>query len=298
MINVSVGPNDDPLVLMWQRPESLPMHPEEAEDPGITVRFRRYAGPNRFRLVHNRADGQAIVDLPETSQNYHFAQPLPMTNYLCVAMRANDDQLNAGVHEADGALSRSFHVGDGVEDVQTTSSGAIWVSYFDEGIFGGPRGRTIGRDGANCFDQEGRVEFGFNPLARRIGLDTIANCDAMNVVSDDETWLWYYVEFPLVRVRDGWIDDYWPDIVDKALISGSHAFALVGERVLFRGGYRDRDRLYLVSLDGPRSQEFIPIDADGEPIGDFRAFGRGSCLYLWTARDLFVIDVTALPGWY
>jgi hypothetical protein len=184
-----------------------------------------------------------------------------------------------------------------VEDVQTTPRGAIWVSYFDEGIFG-RKGRRLGSDGANCFDQEGRVEFGFNPLARRIGLDTIANCDAMDVVSDDETWLWYYIEFPLVRVRDGWIDNYWPDMVDKAPIAGSSAFAVADERVLFTASSKyDEGRLYLVSLNGPHSQELVPADADGNPIADFRAFGRGSNLYLQAADALFAIDAAALPDW-
>jgi len=68
------------------------------------------------------------------------------------------------------------------------------------------------------------------------------------------------------------------------------------DRVLFRGGYQDRDRLYLVSLNSQRSQELAPTDPSGERIADFRAFARGSCFYLRTNVALFVIDAATLPS--
>lgn len=48
----------------------------------------------------------------------------------------------------------TFHVqpfeggGDASGDLQTTQDGLIWVSYFDEGVFGG----GIGRQGLVCYD--------------------------------------------------------------------------------------------------------------------------------------------------
>jgi len=32
---------------------------------------------------------------------------------------------------------RSFHAGDGIQDVEAAGDGTIWVGYFDEGVFGG-----------------------------------------------------------------------------------------------------------------------------------------------------------------
>ncbi len=44
--------------------------------------------------------------------------------------------LNGRVFGPDGALRREFLLGDGIQDVQTTAEGDIWVSRFDEGVYG------------------------------------------------------------------------------------------------------------------------------------------------------------------
>ncbi len=50
--------------------------------------------------------------------------------------RPEGGQHNAFLYAGDGVLERSACVGDGVEWAQTTRLGNVWVSYFDEGIFG------------------------------------------------------------------------------------------------------------------------------------------------------------------
>ncbi len=50
--------------------------------------------------------------------------------------RPEGGQYNAFLYAGDGVLERSACVGDGVEWAQTTRLGNVWVSYFDEGIFG------------------------------------------------------------------------------------------------------------------------------------------------------------------
>ena len=113
---------------------------------------------------------------------YAFAQPLPENDLLLVCPAAvlyqpNLFTLNAAVFTSDGLLRCRFLVGDGIASVQTTSSGHIWTSYVDEGIFGnrgwGGRRRVtenddltvvpVGVDGLREWDSAGRALYHYPP---------------------------------------------------------------------------------------------------------------------------------------
>ena len=89
--------------------------------------------------------------------------PAPPTVPLAgVRGRAGDEEdRNAHVYEADGTPAYSFHAGDAIADVEATERGSIWVSYFDEGVFGHT---PLGQAGLVCLDQGGR------PIFRLTGL--------------------------------------------------------------------------------------------------------------------------------
>jgi hypothetical protein len=108
------------------------------------------------------------------------------------------DPNNAQIVDVSGDVLEAFHAGDGVEDVQTTGSGEIWISYFDEGIF---RGDDLGQGGLVCLDDAGRQRFSFNQLATAADLPPIYDCYALNVASDDDVWLHYYDAFQLVHLH-------------------------------------------------------------------------------------------------
>ena len=91
------------------------------------------------------------------------------------------------VYDAHGALRFTLDLGDASEDVQTTPDGRIWVSYFDEGVFG----NGVGRQGLICFDSAGRVLFQYADFAEQNALPTIADCYAINVDPTGAVWVNY-----------------------------------------------------------------------------------------------------------
>lgn len=236
-------------------------------------------GVNEF-LVQSHP-GAAPLALRETRENYHFVQPLPGRRWLLVRGRSTGtEDANASVYDQTGAALYSFHLGDGIADVQTASDGRVWVSYFDEGVFAQPFGQSLGHSGLNCFDDKGSLLWRFtDPLG-----GTMADCYAVNVASDRETWLSYYTDFPLVRVKDQQVVSMWKDCP----VRGSHAFAVFDQLALFAGGYEEKGKLFLVRLgidEALLREEVRAVRDDAQALRFVWAIGRGSRLFLIDDRD-------------
>ncbi len=269
-IALSVGPEADPIALSVQR-------------AGRRLK--------RFQVHHRTERSSIVVMLPDTRETFDLVQPLGPDRVLLVRRRikSNSDE-NAHIYDMGGQLVAAFQAGDGIEDVQTTEDGQIWVSYFDEGIFGS---LELGQSGVVCLDQSGRSVLRYNQMS---GPESpISECYAMNVASSREVWLYYYTEFPLVRLLDRRFDHEWKGIP----VQGARGFAVDGEHAVFAGSYESSDRLFLVSLNSMHMEELQPVDGDGKELKFRRAFGRGPRLFLETEQALFMLklgDIHAQHG--
>jgi hypothetical protein len=202
--------------------------------------------------------------------------------------------MNASVFGPDGSHRRDFLLGDGIEDVQATDDGHIWVSYFDEGIFGnfgwgGPDGPPpIGAAGLVNWRLDGAVECNYEPPP---GVDEIADCYALNV-SSDAVWACYYTEFPLVRIGP---DDvaWW-----ASPIQGARALAITDGFAAFYGGYGDeKHRCVLLAFDGGELAERARIKLSlpsGKPLTDQTVIGRASALHVFDGPHWYRVDVAAM----
>jgi hypothetical protein len=93
----------------------------------------------------------------------HVPDGLLMVGARC-AWRVSGPEQNAVVFDESGKVVRRFTLGDGINDVRTDSKGSIWVSYFDEGVFGNrgwnsPGPEPIGASGLVAFDSSGQRIF-------------------------------------------------------------------------------------------------------------------------------------------
>ena len=239
----------------------------------------RLKGTAQFRVHHWHAGSLREIELPETSQTFFYFQRLG-EDYLCVAARCAPDESNAHVFDAQGQLLRSWHMGDGIADVQVAPNEKIWVSYFDEGVFA-MKSDFYGTQGLICLDKQGAPLFGFRNdcPAMPEECDGMADCYALNVASNRDTWLFYYTQFPLVHLRDLAFKQYFappPEMI------GSHAFAVCDWRRLFVGGYHFKDKLFWRDEASKRQVEIEAVDEQGAPVTWKRCVGRGA--------DLFLID--------
>src|SRR5579871_4715470 len=132
LVSTTVGPLLNPVLLsLEQTPDYRTEQPGSASFPKL-----RATRLNHFRIHHRVTDGVwTSIDLPETYENYHHIQPLAQQHWLLVRARAADDgDRNAHIFDESAQHVRSFHAGDGIEDVQVSEDDQIWVSYFDEGV--------------------------------------------------------------------------------------------------------------------------------------------------------------------
>lgn len=284
VITAAVNPHGDPLLLaLKQSPDYRTIKPG-----GASFAKRRADVPNAFSIHYLANDEWYAVNLEPTDENYHSIQPLGQEHWLLVRGRASDshDQ-NASVYDMNGRRQWSFHVGDGVEDVQVSERSTVWVSYFDEGVYGDT---DLAKSGLVSLDRHGEPIFRYDSLYARSDVPVICDCYAMNVCSDKEIWLYYYPDFPLVKLVDGKLNRWWPEIP----VEGATAFAVSGQRVLFCGSYDKSDLLFLLDLSTMSVEEIAPRTGEGSRIEGFRGMGRRSRLTISTDQSLYCVDLNEL----
>lgn len=120
-----------------------------------------------------------------------------------IAGWGQDGRVNC--YDSAGIPRESLDLGKGIEAIQTEPGGRIWVSYFDEGVYGS----GISTEGLVCFDGAGAPIFRFREFARQNELPHIDDCYAMNVAANGEVWVNYYSDFPLVCLQNMHLKKRW-----------------------------------------------------------------------------------------
>ena len=179
----------------------------------------RLMSPKRHHLVH-WGDGKLQFLAFEQSQGPSTFHIQPFEDGWLLGERRG----KATLYDAHGVVRSTLDLGDASDDLQTTPDGRIWVSYFDEGVFGG----GIGQQGLVCFDAAGSAVFKYADFAELNALPMIRDCYAMNVDQMGDVWINYYTDFPMVRLRGFEIEQVWQDF--RAL---GNTFAVRDNEVIY-----------------------------------------------------------------
>ncbi len=214
------------------------------------------------------------------------------------AWRGRDDYDRNGFvfNPADGTL-RNFLLGDGIEALGVDTGNRIWVSYFDEGVFGnfgwnspGPEGPGSG--GLVCFDADGTDLWQFN---RDDAADFMVDCYAMNITRS-EIWAYYHSDFNLCRI-DG---RFLPRLFDPGNISGATAFAVSNDGLVFNRQYgEDPDCFHALRWNGDRIATPKALKAtfsDGRSLDSSEVLGRGRFLHIIGPMGWFRADINKVFG--
>ncbi|MBO1330819.1 hypothetical protein [Streptomyces sp. VRA16 Mangrove soil] len=218
----------------------------------------------------------------------HF-DALPGGGFVVAAGRSRPDERCVQVFDAAGRCRHMFRGGDGIEHLLVDESGALWIGYFDEGVYGDDE---LSHAGLRRFSRSGEPLWAYSPVA---GTDHISDCYALNVTGT-EAWSCAYTDFQLVRNRPGR-----PSLPYGNPVKAARALAVDGNRVAYFGGYgEDHDRLVdcrLVGLEARPVTTGRLTRPDGGRLKAVRSrtVSRGSRVYRqekpWTEWTVF--DLTA-----
>jgi len=262
------------------------------EEPGpFVITKPEYAAV----LVITNTWGSREIELPHLTTKFPAIEMLPSGEILIVSSRCQryEDEsydLNARVYTTKGELGREFLLGDGIEDLQVDRLGRIWVSYFDEGVFGNCGWQTpIGATGLCCFDGFGHRLWEYMPPA---GFGSIADCYAMNV-SREGVWAYYYTEFPIVQIGSDWRVRGW-----GTETAGAKAFAVHGKNVLLFGGYAEnRAKCQLLELTDRGAETIADVSLEIPKNIDLRkdvVIGRDADLHVFLGSDWYRYSLESL----
>ncbi|MCX7748205.1 MAG: hypothetical protein N2645_15165 [Clostridia bacterium] len=244
-----------------------------------------------YKVITVQYDNVYTVNIDNQEWNYHFVQPIGDSNILLVCARSryyghNKYDLNGKIFDLNGNLIKEFLLGDGIQDVKVSSGGIIWTSYFDEGVFGNYGwDNPIGSCGLRAWNQNGETVYIYN----NDGNNFICDCYALNIVSDNEVWFYYYTDFLLGKIKDGKVDYFDPKL------SGADGFLTYDRYVLFRGGYSNRDEYHLfefIKTDTLQEKKIITFtNENNEEIQGDSFDCRGSKLLLRSDTKLYDVDI-------
>lgn len=157
----------------------------------------------------------------------------------------------------DGTHLRSASFGSGIAKLFSAPDGAIWIGYFDEGVFKGRNADgswPISTGGIVKLDAQGKVVWSFNRDIAEAGSDRrtrihVDDCYAMTL-SGKTAWACYYAFFPVARM-DGKSARLWTNG-----IPGANALAVANDTILFTAfGREDENRVAVAKIEGGNTRE-------------------------------------------
>jgi hypothetical protein len=218
------------------------------------------------RLCLSQFDGAAEIRGPEVSAgHWPKVDYLADGRWLVASSRAALNEQTAASLAADGTLTGTFKMGDGIEHIRCAPDETIWVGYFDEGVFSSPNkdgSWPVSTSGIAHFGPDGSMLWRFNSKERADLF--IADCYALTL-DGNTPWCCPYGDFPIVRVEDGMVS-HWQNKV-----AGAEALAVDSDYVLHAGGYKNESErialIFRVAKDGSRRNINLNADAVWPGIG-------------------------------
>ncbi len=289
VVGFNVGPGGEVYIVMALKPLDYRTTGASSATFAKTIP----STPQKYRVLALNA-GKVELDVVIEHERFNIHDIQPVGNEILLACLRSvyrsscDFDLNGRIYNRDGTFLRGLLLGDGIESIQATRRGEIWVSYFDEGIFGNFGWRNpVGAAGLIAWSDLGEKKYEFEPAG---SMDTISDCYALNVATDDDVWCYYYTEFPIVHLHKKKIVSTW-----QSPVRGSHAFAVANRHILFMGGYDNRSALQLVQLDSEGkatlTDQFELLSENGEIVIPKRTIGRGERLYILSQENLYTVSL-------
>lgn len=303
-IALGVGPDRSIYILSsvepsnnkFKRKNGATLFTRDREDAFFKTKLDR---DRTYKIEIWRHSGK-LPEIVEFSDRFNITSVQPLgKDFLLVCPRCyrrskSQIEMNGRIFSRDGLLKKTIILGDGINDVQVAKDQTIWVSYFDEGVLGnyGWKREPVGASGLVQWSEKGDKLYEFVPV---FGLPGMIDCYAINVDLRNDVWCCYYSDFPLVRLHNKKIQQFW-----QPPVRGSHCFAVELPFALFFGSYDRREQFKLVELlDNGKTRvigDYLACTTDGMPISIDFVTARGATIYLISGRRLYAVNLNSFWG--
>ncbi|GAA1147785.1 hypothetical protein GCM10009630_52870 [Kribbella jejuensis] len=288
LVSVSIGPSGE-AVALWAAADAARLLTGDY-DAGLLTH------PVAVRACLHTPDLCHTVEIPDCGFPFPLAQPMPDGAFLLVGPRVTwrPDGVppNGTVYDAIGRPIAEGLLGDGIQHVQATESGQVWVGYFDEGVYGnlgwgdGPGTEPIGAPGLIRYTPQLISDWKFSYA--RHGLPPVDDCEALNVIGET-AWCCYYLDFPVMEVRG------------EAVRAWGNEFQRVTAIAVHQGrvGLYDGKRLVIAgfgSEDLEVERTYNVVLSEGKlPPPTAHIISRGSAIHVFAGRSWYCADLAQLP---
>lgn len=290
LLSGTVGSRGE-VMAIWGPPSAADaLYARTGRPGGPSFPVARTERPVPVTVTKHHPDIKLTVRIPGLSLAYPRVQPLPDDRILVYGARCqwreSGAEHNAEIVNSNGERLRQGVLGDGIEDLVTTPQGRIWVSYFDEGVFGnrgwgGPGPEPIGSPGIVRFNEHFEREWTYPDDT---DFDSIDDCYAFNV-GEETVFAYYYSDFPIVRIDDSGVQEW-----DTGEFSDGRELAADGERCAL---YVPRDEFVAGKLEDSRfvmqRKGRIAIPRKFREDADY--FGRGDALHILARNEHYKVDL-------
>lgn len=227
-----------------------------------------------------RRHNKTVVQLNGVETTVGFTQyKLSMIRWIddnhFLAATYESDNENVFIVDLSGRLLHSFNGGEAFEEIVVGKEG-IWISYFDEGIFG----NGISTEGLVLFNMTGNILFRYH--SDLLNSSEIADCYALSKGKGATVWIFPYTDFPLVEInsKERTVRSY----SVPELLHGSHALCIRGRYAYFFDPYNSNQKMYQLKignqeplllgtvqgavrgLDSSETSHFISVSPDQEVV--------------------------------
>ncbi|WP_226666240.1 TetR family transcriptional regulator [Metabacillus litoralis] len=235
---------------------------------GLLVAFRE-----NNNLIVQYKESQIMLSNVRITCKYPLVRWISFNSFLIADARNDGETDNLYIFNTDGTLRNSFHCGDGIEDIVVSNDG-IWISYFDEGVFG----EGISTEGLVLFSYEGTPIFKYH--SDLSGRPFIVDCYAICKGDSSSIWLFPYTDFPLLQVNS--INKTIHSFKTPKILHGSNSLCVRGKYAYFHDRYNSNGELYSWEI-GKRHPHLI-----GNIKGTTRGLGKEESHHFISIDDLYV----------
>ncbi len=229
------------------------LYSKQSDDDNVTLIDCDWAD-NYGLIVVFKEDRQFIVQIGKTqlilsqlgsTYSYPLVRWIDYNHFLIVNARNHSDTDNVFIINLDGTLLNSFYCGDAIEDIVVSNEG-IWISYFDEGIFG----QGISTEGLVLFSYEGTPIFRYH--SDLLDRPPIVDCYAICKGTSSSLWLFPYSDFPLLNVNP--VKKTIKSYKVPKVLHGANGICVRGNFAYFYDSYNSNKELYCWEIGKHRPQ--------------------------------------------